>query len=289
MKKYWYRLVCLCLLALPLAATLHAEEQRAGMPVRIGLTPVFLDHQVAFNNEWKLYLEKHLGHPVIFIQRGSYREIAELLHDGKLDFAWLSGYPYVRNKDDLQLVAVPLYKRKPLYQSYIIVPASDKKTRTIQDLRGKSFAFADPDSNSGYLYIVYLLSKQGENPSTFFSRTFFAWSHVNVIEAVASGLAQGGAVDGYVWDTLVLTHPELTARNRILNRSPQFGSAPFVAGRAVSKAQLTQFQQVLVDMLHDKNGHNLLEQLNLNGFVYADEHLYDAIEQMSRFVEERKQ
>ena len=41
-------------------------------------------------------------------------------------------------------------------------------------------------------------------------------------------------------------------------------------------------------MTHDKKGLSLLEQLNLNGFVYADERLYDAIEKMSQSVE-RKQ
>jgi phosphonate transport system substrate-binding protein len=277
-------LVSLLLLFLPLTAALHAEELRTGRPIRIGLTPVFLDHEPEFNSEWQLYLENKLGQPVVFVQRGSYREIVELLHEEKLDFAWLSGYPYVRSKDVMQLVAVPLYKRRPLYESYIIVPASDNRTRSIDDLRGKIFAFSDPDSNTGYLYVVHLLSEHGKSPSSFFGRTFFAWSHVNVIEAVGAGLAQGGAVDGYVWDTLELSHPELTAETRVLSKSPQFGNAPFVAGHAVSKPELARFQQVLIRMMHDEMGHRLLEQLNLSGFVYADERLYDAIEKMARSV-----
>jgi phosphonate transport system substrate-binding protein len=284
-----YRLTSLLLLlVIFFAVALHAEEHPSKPPIRIGLTPVFLDDRPAFNNEWRRYLELHMGQRVNFIQRGNYREIIKMLHDEKLDFAWLSGYPYVRNKNVMRLVAVPLYKGEPRYQAYLIVPSSDNQSRALDDLRGKSFAFCDPDSNSGYLYIVNLLSEQNENPSTFFGRPFFTWSHLKVIEAVASGLAQGGAVDGYVWETLVLSRPELTAQTRILSKSPQFGNAPFVAGRAVTEMQIAKLQQVLVQMVHDEEGQRLLKTLNLDGFVYGNERLYDAIEEMSRFVEKKQ-
>lgn len=279
----------LLLLVLPYAVTLHAAEQPAKPPIRIGLTPVFLDEHPNFNNEWRSYLERRLGQPVSFVQRGNYREIIDMLHDEKLDFAWLSGYPYVRNKEEMRLVAVPLYKGEPRYQAYLIVASSDNQTQSLADLRGKRFAFSDPDSNSGYLYIVHLLSKQGEDPSSFFGRTFFTWSHLKVVQAVASGLAQGGAVDGYVWETLALSHPELTAQTRVMSKSPQFGSAPFVASRAASKIQIDKLQRVLIQMALDNEGRRLLQTLNLDGFGYGNERLYDAIEKMSRSVEKRQQ
>jgi phosphonate transport system substrate-binding protein len=279
----------LLLLVLLFAVDLHAVEHPAKTPIRIGLTPVFLDHQPTFNNEWRLYLENRLGRPVIFVQRSNYHAIIDLLHDGKLDFAWLSGYPYVRNKDDMRLVAVPLYKGEPLYQSYLIVTSSDQQSRSLSDMRGKIFAFSDPDSNSGYLYIVHILSKQGETPSSFFGKAFFTWSHLKVIEAVASGLAQAGAVDGYVWDTLALSRPEMTAQTRIVSKSQQFGSAPFVASRAVSPIQIAALQRVLIQMTHDKEGRSLLKTLNLDGFGYGNELLYDSIEKMSQRVEKPQQ
>ncbi len=285
---------CYCLarlllsLVLSYTVELHAA-QPAKPPIRVGLTPVFLDEHPTFNNEWRAYLERRLGQPVSFIQRGNYREIIDMLRDEKLDFAWLSGYPYVRNKDELRLVAVPLYKGEPRYQAYLIVSSSDNQTQSLDDLRGKTFAFCDPDSNSGYLFVVHQLSKQGEDPSSFFGRTFFTWSHLKVVQAVASGMAQGGAVDGYVWDTLALAHPELTSQTRVLSKSRQFGSAPFVAGRAASKIQLSKLQQVLIQMSLDQEGRGLLQTLNLDGFGYGNERLYDTIEMMSRLHERQRQ
>lgn len=266
----------------------YAEESSVKPPIRIGLTPVFLDDQASFINTWRDYIERRMGRPVAFVQRGSYREIAEMLIVGELDFAWLSGYSYVHNKEYLRLVAVPLYKGEPLYRSYLIVPSSDKQTHSLKDLRGKIFAFSDPDSNSGYLYLEFLLAKQGDKSFSYFSKSFFTWSHRKVVEAVAVGLAQGGAVDGYIWDTLSQSHPELTSQTRILIKSPPFGKPPFVAGTTASNQDIDAMQQMLINMEHDKDGNLLLKGLNLTGFARGNEHLYDEIRKMSRIVEKSR-
>ena len=196
-----------CALVLSERSTLAADVA----PVRIGLTPVFLDDQTAFVNAWRIYLEQRLERPVVFVQRARYREINDLLRASKLDFAWVCGYPFVSNRDVMTLLAVPVYQGKPTYRSYLIVPAADRTTSSIADLRGKIFAFSDRDLNSGYLSPVFDLSLLRETPNRFFSRTFFTGSHRAVVQAVADGLANGGAVDGYVWDILALQHPALTA------------------------------------------------------------------------------
>lgn len=280
--------ILLLLMVLPYASVTHAAKPTTDTPIRIGLTPVFLDDQAAFVDDWRDYLERHLKRPVVFVQRGSYREIVDMLREGKLDFAWLCGYPYVSNKRYFRLVAVPLYQGEPLYRSYLIVPSSDKQTRSLADLRWKIFAFSDPGSNSGHLYTEYLLAKQEASPSSYFSRTFFTWSHRKVVEAVASGLAQGGSVDGYVWDTLALSHPELTSQTRIVNKSPKFGHPPFVTNTATTKRDVAAMQRVLLHMAHDTEGQRLLSSLNLDGFVYGNDHLFDSIEEMSRFVGKSK-
>lgn len=257
------------------------------VPVRIGLTPVFLDDQTAFVNAWRGYLENRMKRPVVFVQRASYQEITDLMRQGKLDFAWLCGYPYVRNKQSMKLLAVPAYRGKPVYRSYLIVPASDRQTRSIADLRGKVFAFSDPDSNSGYLVPRYELYRLQEKPGSFFGKTFFTGSHRKVVEAVAAGLAQGGAVDGYVWDMLALQHPELTSQTRIVKESVEFGFPPFVAGKAVAPAEVTAMRNILLAMPQNEEGAKLLRQLRLDGFVEGDERLYDSIAQMMRAIAEK--
>ena len=273
-----------CAATLPVLPGSLADAAELPSEVRIGLTPVFLDDQLNFLKRFRAYLTERLQLPVIFVQRGSYREIVELIRAGKIDFAWLCGYPYVRFKRELRLLAVPLYRGNPLYQSYLIVPAADRQTTSLFDLGGKMFAYSDPDSNSGYLYPQYQLLQARFNPATFFSRSFFTWSHRKVIEAVGVGLAQGGAVDGYVWDMLASVHPELTAATRIVSRSPELGYPPFVARGKVQPDLFTAMQQVLRSMNLDPQGAELLKVLQLDGFVEGRERLFDSIAEMARVV-----
>jgi phosphonate transport system substrate-binding protein len=271
--------------ALPASWLGVARADDPAPALRVGLTPVFLDNQVAFLNLWRKHLESRLQRPVLFVQRGSYRDVVALLMQGQLDFAWLCGYPFVRNLRSMKLLAVPLYHGRPLYQSYLIVPATDKTSASLLDLRGKVFAYSDPDSNSGWLFPVHSLLSRRELPATFFAKTFFTWGHRKVVDAVAVGLAQGGAVDGYVWDTLALLHPDLTARTRIVERSPLFGFPPFVARASVDGGDFMAMQQVLLRMSSDADGKALLERLNIDGFEAGTLILFEGVQAMSRRVD----
>jgi phosphonate transport system substrate-binding protein len=263
------------------AGVLQLSPARAESPLLFGTTPVFLDDQAEFLERWRVYLETRVRRPVQFMQRGSYREVMALLTSGKLDCAWLCGYPYVRMKRHLELVAVPLYAGQPFYRSYLIVPAGDHASRSVLDLKGRVFAYSDPDSNSGWLTPQVELKRASEDATRFFKKSFFTWSHRKVIEAVAVGLADGGAVDGYIWDTLARQHPELTGATRVAWRSPGFGFPPIVARRGSNPALL---RQALQAMNQTPPGQALLARLNLEGFVPGNAALFDSIEANWRYL-----
>lgn len=271
----------LALLAAGSAAALgdaaHAGSDRRAL--RIGLTPVFLDDQIGFIARWRRWLEERLEQPVAFVQRGNYREIVDLLLSGKLEFAWLCGYPYLRNRSQLQLVAVPLWQGQPLYRSYLIV-ANASPFQSLADLRGAIFAYSDPDSNSGFLYPQYAIQAMNENPASYFTRTFFTWAHRTVVEAVSVGLADGGAVDGYVWETLARTRPQLTEGTRVIDRSPLLGFPPFVARGDIAADEIRRFRTALMGMAADGRGAELLGNLGLDGFTAGDVQLFDGIARM---------
>lgn len=253
-------------------------------PLSIGTTPVFLDDDVAFLRDWQTYLQRELGRPVVFVQRRSYREVSELLLAEKLDAAWICGYPYVRYRDRMRLLAVPTYEGAPLYRSYVIVPSGDAQTQSIADLGGKIYAFSDPDSNSGWLVPNSQLLRLGKDPATFFRKTFYTWGHRRVVDAVAVGLAQGGSVDGYVWETLNLHHPELTQQTRVAHRSPKYGFPPFVTRSLLPSWDFRQLQDVLVAMKGNPAGKALLVKLNLDGFQVAPETVFAGIGENMRLL-----
>jgi phosphate/phosphite/phosphonate ABC transporter binding protein len=265
-----------------------ARRARADLgPLRFGMTPAFLHDQHALLDDWRFYMTRHLGKQVEFTQRDRYRETMDLLRLNQLDFAWLCVYPYLHLRHLLRLLVVPVYQGKSVYYSYLIVNAKDRETASIGDLRGKFFAYADPYSNSGYLVPRYRIHLLGEDPASFFKKTFFTWSHRKVVEAVASGLAQGAAVDSYVWDTLAILEPELTAHTRIVWRSPAYGFPPMVAlANDVDEADFRDMQRILLDMPERREGRKLLGRLNLDGFSIQQPSLYDSVASMMRDVGE---
>ncbi len=99
---------------------------------------------------------------------------------------------------------------------------------------------------------------------------------------MAAGLAQGGAVDGYIWDSLARLHPELTGATRVAWRSPPYGLPPIVARRGAEGMEA--LRRTLLGMTGTPPGRMLLTRLNLDGFVPGDARLFDGIEANWRYL-----
>lgn len=271
------------LLAIGLAlSSLGAQGSTQAPPIRFAMTPAFLHDQHALLAEWRVYLEERLKRPVEFVQRDRYRDTMDLLQQQKVEFAWICDYPYVMLRKEVRLLAVAMNEGKPTYRSYLIVPSRDTQTHSIVDLKGGIFAYADPYSNTGYLVPRFEIKRAGADPATFFKRTFFTWSHRKVIDAVAAGLVQGGNVDSYVWDVLNKVRPEVTAKTRIVWKSPEYGFPPVVASRGVAEADFALMQSVLMKMKDDAQGRALLARLRLDSFIAGSPRLYDGVAEMMR-------
>jgi len=271
--------------SLLLASTLRtAAETSASGPIRFGLTPVFLTNDLELLGRLQSYLQRATGYPVSLITRRTYQEITALLTSSQLDAAWICGFPYVAHRAELQLVAVPLWHHKPLYQSYLIVDR-DRKGSGILDLKGDIHAFSDPDSNSGFLVTRAALAERGLRPETFFAKTFFTYGHRDVIRAVASGLAGSGSVDGYVYDVVAELEPKLTEGTRVLKASEWLGFPPIAAPKTpVDQARLNALTKALWEMDKDDEGRIVLKMLRLDGFGAEDTASFDAIASQAALV-----
>lgn len=247
--------------------------------IRFGLTPVFLSDDLQLLSVITTYLEKATGYKIDLVTRRTYQEVTSLLVSGQLDAAWICGYPFIKYRSELELIAVPLWNEKPLYQSYLIAK-SDRKATDFSDLNGDIHAFSDPDSNSGYLVTVALLHDNGLNPETFFKQTLFTYSHRNVIRAVGSGLVQSGSVDGYVWEVMREIDPDLVAKTRIVRKSEWFGFPPIAASkRFIESDQNKALKAALLASGDTEAGRAMLDYLRLSGFVQAAPSLFDLVGQ----------
>lgn len=252
--------------------------------IRIGLTAVILADQVAFLSRWGDYLSARIGRPVSFVVRESYQSILDLLFAGQLNAAWICGYPYVRDHARLKLLAVPLYQGAPTYQSYLIRHRMGaEKIQDWSDLKQRVLAYSDPLSNSGWLVPQSRLRAAGLSPQDL-RRSFFAHSHRNVAEAVATRLADAGCIDGYVWETMRLQKMAAVDNTEVIWKSEHYGFPPLVVRAAENSPPIRRLGEVLLAMRSDAQGHPLLDALNLNGFIAASPALFDSIEKLASSV-----
>ena len=254
-----------------------ARARAKDAPLRFALTPVLLTSDLVMLEALKAYLAHAMGRPVHLVSRRTYQEITALLVTRQVDAAWICGYPFVVYRKELALVAVPVWRGQPLYQSYLIGRA-DQKADTLADLAGTVHAFSDPDSNSGYLVTCAALAEMGQSPGRFFRHFFYTYGHRNVVRAVATGLATGGSVDGYVYDVLREAEPALSADTRVILKSELLGFPPIACPAPEAQSPtIIHLREALIAMPSDRRGREVLAMLRLDGFSNESPELFDGI------------
>ena len=274
-----------CLLASILLFSASAWADGNLRPLRIALPMKATFTQFSLIADWQQYLQNKLHRPVEFVNNRKFPDSIVQLHVGKLDFAWVTDYPNASIGYPVRLLAVPLYKGRPFFTSYLVVPVGDTQTTTLLQLKGKVLVFADPTSNS-HIEHRYTLMKAGEDPRRFFRKVFFTQVHRESVEAVILGLANAAEVDNFAWDAMVRDHPELTLQTHIVAMSQEFGAPPLVANHFVSKEEFADMQKVLVGMAQDPEGLKLLKRMNLDGFISGEEKNYESLVQMKKALGE---
>jgi phosphonate transport system substrate-binding protein len=224
-----------------------------------------------------------LGKRVELVQRKTYKEINELLGKGEIDLAFLCSGPYAaaKNNSTFELIATPEMDGSHFYQAYLIVNKNNS-FNSLDDLKGHTFAFTDPDSNTGRLVPLYWLSQMGERPETFFRQAIYTYSHDNSIAAVAKGLVDGASVDGLVWDYFRKHNPALTASTKIIRKSDYYGIPPLVASNRLSADAKRTVRDLLFSLHNHDEGKKILDRLMIDRFVEPQDNWYDSIREMQK-------
>jgi phosphonate transport system substrate-binding protein len=264
-----------------------AAQQSNYDEVRIAVAGVISPREAfIYYNDIIDYISEKLGKPVKLVQRETYQEINDLVKNEQVEVAFVCSGAYIEGHDKfgMELLVAPLIYGKAVYYSYIIVPA-DSPVNSLEELRGKKFAFTDPLSNSGRLAPTYMLAKMNETPASFFGMYIFTYNHDKSIEAVAEKLVDGAAVDSLIWDYLNETRPELTSKTKIIEISQPFGIPPVVVHRDLDPELKEKLKEIFLHMHEDEKGRQILEKVKIDRFIETDDRAYDSIREMWKFIE----
>ena len=221
------------------------------------------------------YLSRHLGEKVVLKQRRTYEEVNRLLQSGEADFghvctgAFLAG----RKAFGLKLLAIPVIHGHPYYQAYIIVN-HEGPYKKLEDLKGRTFAFTDPLSLTGRIYVLARLREMRTSPDKFFRRVFFTYGHQKSIELVAAGLVDGASVDSLVYEDLLARGVKYAQEVRIIEKSPRLGIPPFVASPKSDETFRQRVLSILLYMSEDPEGKKVLKKMGIDRFIPPKHELY---------------
>jgi phosphonate transport system substrate-binding protein len=211
----------------------------------------------------------------------------EELADGRADLAFLCGLPYVHLADAPQPTVVPVaapvlegerYDGRPIYFSDVIVPAVSP-ARSFADLRGASWAFNEPDSQSGFGVVRAHLAALGETRG-YFGRVVEAGFHDTAIHLVAEGTVDGAAIDSQVLAIALRDEPDLAERLRVVEALGPSTIQPVVASRAMPGETLEAVRAALTVLATDPSAREPLARGLIRRFETVTDEDYDDIRRM---------
>lgn len=234
------------------------------------------------------YIGEELGVPVKMVQRKTYAEMDALLKKTEVELAFVCSGPYVLNHEEFEyeLLVVPSVHRELVYFSYIIAH-KESPIEKFEDLQGKTFAFTDPNSNTGYYFPTYLLAKEGKTPEAYFSKYAFSGHHDTSISIVAEKLIDAAAVDHLIWEYLNKTDTKHTSRTKIIAKSQAFGNPPIVVSSHIDKQLKEKIKTILLKMHENKYGKEILDKIYIDKFVNVDNSHYDSVKEMLEFIKKK--
>jgi len=264
----------------------HTEEE-GSKGVTIAIAPVISPKRsLILYEDLVKYLEKKSNIPIKIIQKNTYEEINNILKIGYADLGFVCTSSFILCERDFkaEIFVIPQVKGALTYNSYIIVNVNST-FKKFEDLKGKSFAFCDPLSLSGFFYPISKLKLMNKNYLSFFYSTIFTNSHDNSIRAVADGIVDGAAVDSIVYNYLVDSKDTYVKKTKVIEISPSFGIPPIINRSGLNRKIKKELQNIFINMHSDPEGYEILRKIYIDKFVLPRYDIYTSAKELMRNLE----
>lgn len=230
------------------------------------------------------HLAERLGRRVELRTVDSWEGLAKSLANGETDIALLGpwGYVLAHHHSDAQVVSTILYQGRPEYFA-LIVTHPDSGLSSIDDLlgakgRGRSFAFGDKGSTSGYLIPLHLFQQRGIDPEKHFARVLYT-KHQAIQTQVSAGQLDAGADYNRNRDAMIAQGLITPARSRVIWQSAPLPNDAVAVSAALAKdaAFVQRLQAALSEVGPRLASQPQLLPANYTGFVATDNAFYKHI------------
>lgn len=249
----------------------------ASNSITVALTPDGLspEQRIPLQN----YLKQSMGRDVKLVTLNSYSTTLDSLSNGSVDFACLGAVTYVRGRARMGLI--PLVQRESDLQFHsLIIATASKQIYSLNDLRGKQFAYGDINSTSGHVIPYLEMKRAGINPDRDIESRY-SGEHSATVKLVEMGIVDAGAVDESVFNAMIKDGRADQGRLRVIYTSKPFVDYVYVARRGVSDSEREKFAAALLGLKEGKND-EVLKILRASKFVKANDGEYGAIREAAQ-------
>jgi phosphonate transport system substrate-binding protein len=219
------------------------------------------------------YLTKAMGQPVNIASPDTFREVVSHLADGSYDFACLGALMYTRAH--AKYGVIPLVQRTAdLHYRSVFITAGNSPIHSLDDLKGKQFAFGDIDSTSAHLIARLELKQAGIDPETDL-KLRYSGSLLATAALVETGVVDAGALGEAFFNFLINSGKLDSKKVRVFYTSKPYLNYVYVARKDVSASERDKFVRALLALKQGKDD-PVLKVLSAQQFVMANDQEYAA-------------
>ena len=236
---------------------------------------------LATGEEFAKVLTKLTDIPVRVTVASDYAAVIEALRNRTADLAFVHpvGYVLASREAKAMIVVRNLWHGKSSFTSRIYV-RKESGLKSLEELRGRTMAFIDPASSSGYTYPMVLLIQRGlvknRDPKTFFREVVFAGSHDAGMRALLNGHVDALASFDMAREQY-LKDPAERERIVYVAESPEIPEAGIAARAGLDPAIFAKVREALLQIRAPVYAGLLLRLYEIDGFAPADDRDYDPV------------
>src|SRR5947207_15281925 len=236
---------------------------------------------LASGEEFARVLGGLVGLPVRTTVASDYAAVIEALRNRTADLAFVhpGGYVLASREARATIVARNLWHGKSSFTSRIFV-RKESSIRSVEELRGKTIAFVDPASSSGYIYPMVLLVQRGlvknRDPRTFFKEVVFSGAHDASMRALLNGHVDAIASFDVAREQY-LKDPAERERIVFVAETPEIPEAGIAARDGLDPAVVARVRAALLQIKAPAHAELLKRLYEIDGFAPADDRDYDPV------------
>ncbi len=283
-------IVCLCAALLPgcsKAGKAPSQKLPPGSHLLIGLIPeqnIF--RQFERYEPLARYLSKKIGMNIKLSVLPRYGNIINNFKSEKMDAAFFGSFTYAlaHAKLGVEVLARPVgFDGRSTYHGLIFV-RKDSGIKSIQDMKGKRFAFVDKATTAGYLLPRAYFHEHELDYKTFLKESYFTGTHDDAIYDVLNRKADIGAAKNTVYERLASADARLKNELVVLERSPDVPENGLAVRKDLDDMIKKKLKETLLGMYSDPEGIAVLKDFGAQRFIETTDKDYLPVYQYAREV-----